>query len=198
MRKLFLSIALCTVIVLPITAEARPGRGDRTNQRTKTQQSRARTNTTSQPADGSVKSKFQERTQGEHAPSAQQQANIQKLKSDLQLLKSDSQVTQSQKDQMAHDLRNLAEGTQKPSQQSVDKLATDLSDALADGNLTYQEQAMLAQDIASVMNSANIPPEEVQAALNSAQSILESSNVDQSDVQLIMNDLHAIAEELQV
>lgn len=178
--------ALAALLLFVGQTDARPRRSGEVPDRKATVQSRTQT-----------KARPREKNRTEKpAMSAQQQANINKLKQDLGRIKNESEVTQGQKEQLAYDLRNLAEGTQKPSQQSVDKLAHDLSTAMADGNLTKMEQAQLAQDVATVMNSANIPPSEVEAALKSAAAILESSNVDSADAQQIMTDLNAIAQEM--
>ncbi|MBI3271020.1 MAG: hypothetical protein HYZ53_18600 [Planctomycetes bacterium] len=124
--------------------------------------------------------------------SDQQQANLKKLGSDLQALQGDSEVTDAQVQALKSSLRAMADGATKPSQESVNKLATDLSAALDDGSLSTKEQAQLVFDLQTVLNSAHIPPAEVQAAIADAQAILKASNVDSSDVQLIASDLQAI------
>jgi hypothetical protein len=129
--------------------------------------------------------------------SPQQQQNVTQLQQDLAGLKAGSQVTQSQKDALGQSLTSLAQGTVKPSPESVSQLSSDLSKALADGNLSKQEQIQLSQDIAVVMNSANIPASEVQAVIADVEDILISSNVDKADAQKITSDLQAIATELQ-
>ena len=129
--------------------------------------------------------------------SPQQQANLQKIQSDLLALKGQSQVTTEQKTKMATDLQTLAEGTVKPSQESVQKLSNDLSQAMADSSLSKSEQAKLMQDVTAVLNSANIPPAELKTVIADAQAILGASGVDQDDVKLIVSDLQAIGKELQ-
>lgn len=137
------------------------------------------------------------RAQAKARMSPQQQQNVAKLQQDLAALKSGSEVTQGQKDALTTSLTNLAQGTVKPSQESVSKLSSDLSNAMADGDISKAEQIQLSQDVAVVMNSANVPMAEVQAVIADVESILISSNVDRSDVQTISADLRAIATELQ-
>ena len=89
----------------------------------------------------------------------------------------------------------LAEGATRPDKSTVEKLATDLSTALANGNVSNQEKAQLANDLQKVMNSANIPSEEVQAAITSITAVLQASNISQSDVATIKTDLQNIVTE---
>lgn len=125
-----------------------------------------------------------------------QKKNVQELIVDLQSIANSSTVTQEQVKALGNSLMILAQGTTKPSQQSVDKLAQDLADALSDGGLSKIEIQRLAEDIAAVMDSANIPQAEVQAAIAHAKGVLESSGVDKGDMQEIKYDLEQIAAEL--
>lgn len=124
--------------------------------------------------------------------SDQQQENLQKLAGDLEGIQADSEVTQDQVKALSSSLQAMSDGATKPSQESVDKLSTDLSSALDDGNLSTMEQAQLTRDMQAVMNSANIPASEVEAAMTDAKTILTASNVDQADVQLVVSDMQAI------
>jgi tRNA C32,U32 (ribose-2'-O)-methylase TrmJ len=127
-----------------------------------------------------------------------QQQNIDKLKSDLQAIQSKSEFTPEQKQKLAASLMTLASGTTKPSTESVQKLANDLSNALDDSNLSNQEIYQLSKDIQTVLNSANVPQQEVQTVINNAKTVLEASNLTKADVQLIIADLQAIAQQLKV
>jgi len=127
--------------------------------------------------------------------SAQQQHNIEKLQSDLNAIKQGSQVTQSQITALKNDLMAMAEGATKPDPALVEKLATDLANALADGKLSNAEKAKLSQDLYAVMNSANISTAEVNKAIADAQAILQASGITKAEVTTIVNDLKAIAAE---
>lgn len=124
--------------------------------------------------------------------SEQQQQNLLTLKNDLVALQAESAVTQAQIQALSTSLMAMADGATKPSQELVTALATDLSAALDDGDLTAMEQATLARDLEAVLDSANIPPSELEAVLKDVQAILVSSNVDKADVQKIVADLQAI------
>ncbi|MCA9793913.1 MAG: hypothetical protein KC910_19020 [Candidatus Eremiobacteraeota bacterium] len=126
-----------------------------------------------------------------------QQGNLQKLQSDLLKLKGESQVTQAQKDKLATDLYALADGAHKPEKATVDKLAADLTSAVADSSLSQAEMAKLMRDIEAVLNSAGMTSQEVSAVIGDAQQILASSNVDRAEVQMVVADLEAIAREVQ-
>ncbi|MFN0112200.1 MAG: hypothetical protein ACKVZH_25345 [Blastocatellia bacterium] len=133
---------------------------------------------------------------GSHISEAQQQ-NIQKLTSDLQAIKKGSQVTPEMKTALKNDLMAMADGATKPDPALVEKLATDLADAMSDGAISNAEKAKLTNDLYAVMNSANIPAAEVNQAIADAQAILAASGVDKQDAQLIVSDLKAIAAEAQ-
>lgn len=129
--------------------------------------------------------------------SDQQKANVEKLVADLQAIKTGSQVTQEQKNKLALDLKTLAQGANKPSKESVEKLATDFSAALQDKQISKDEQAALTTDFQQVLNSANISPSEVETVVKDAQEILVASGITKEDGDLIVSDLKAIAAEIQ-
>lgn len=124
--------------------------------------------------------------------SDQQQANLQKLSGDLKSLQSGSDVTQDEVKALQSSLSAMCDGATKPSQESVNKLGTDLSSALDDGNLSNKEMAQLTYDLDAVLNSANIPMDEFTAVVNDAEAILKSTNVSPSDLQTIKADCQAI------
>jgi exonuclease VII large subunit len=86
-----------------------------------------------------------------------QQQNINKLKADLNSIKQGSQVTQAQKDALKNSLTAIVDGATKPDPDLVQQLANDLTQAIADSNLTTKEKIQLATNLQKVMNSANIP-----------------------------------------
>lgn len=203
-------LALAAMVTWPMAAQARPSRGSG-GARTTTANTAARTTggslTTVAPAGTAKGNLAAGKTQGTDGGmqgrkpgtspkmSEQQQANLKNLQNDLLGIKADSQVTQEQKDALAYSLMAMADGATKPSQESVDKLASDLSEAMADGTLANREKVALANDVAAVMNSANIPQSEVEAAVSAAQALLTASGISKSDVQVIVNDLKAIGTE---
>ncbi len=129
--------------------------------------------------------------------STQQHPNVDKLQADLAALLSKSQVTPAMKQQLANDLMAMCDGATKPSQASVQKLADDLSAALADKKISQRELAKLTADLQAVLNSANISMDEFTAVVNDAKTILTASGVSKADVQMIVADLQAIGAELK-
>lgn len=127
--------------------------------------------------------------------SPQQQQNVAQLKTDLTEIKQGSQVTPEQKQELQSSLTAMAEGATRPDPVLVEALATDLSDAMSDGNLSNTEKMKLASELQKVMNSANIPASEVEAAIADAQAVLQASGVDQQDVEKVVADMQAIADE---
>lgn len=121
-----------------------------------------------------------------------QKANVSKLQTDLKSIQGKSQVTSEMKTQLANDLTAMAEGAKKPSPETVNKLATDLSTATKDKTISATEQAQLANDLYQVMNSANISQAELTAVVADMQTILKASGVTQADLALIKADTNAI------
>lgn len=124
-----------------------------------------------------------------------QAANIQKLIADLQAIRANSQVTPEMVEQFLRDTAVLLQGTQKPSQQSVETLATDLKSATADGTISPLEMATLQRDLAQVLTEANIPESEVKAVVDDWKAIVTASGVTPEQVKTILADLQAIVLE---
>lgn len=129
--------------------------------------------------------------------SAGQQANIQKLAGDLQKIKSQSQITPEMKNELSNDLMNMCKGAQKPSTESVNKLVSDLTNALADKNLSKTELLSIAKDLHYVLNSANITDAQISDVLSDVETILTASGVTQADANVIIQDLNNIINEIK-
>ncbi len=91
----------------------------------------------------------------------------------------------------------MAQGTTKPSTESISNLTSDLSAALAARQVSKSVQIKLFNDIEQVLNSANIPMSEMAADIKNAQEILIASVITRKDIQIVASDLKAIAEELK-
>lgn len=129
--------------------------------------------------------------------SDKQKENLLKLLEDLESIRADSSVTDEQKQQLVDDILDLAEGTTRPSDESVEQLVEDLVAALEDHELTTQEKVVLAFALQETMESAGIEHEEIEALLESIQIVLTAANIDEADVALILGDLQAIVSEFQ-
>lgn len=197
MRSLFTLLFSLLLLSLPDVAEAqrRSTRSGKPSPPARTQPSPAKKPDTSSIA---AATKAEPRTGSrETRMSDAQQQNVQNLATDLSSIKEGSSVTQEQKDALSTSLMALADGATQPDPALVETLASDLSDALADGDLSNKEMIQLANDLETVMNSANLEADEVAQAVSDAQSILDASGIDASDVETIVRDLEAIAEEAQ-
>jgi hypothetical protein len=73
--------------------------------------------------------------------------------------------------QLAADVRTLAEGTTRPSQASVQAFVMTTWTAFADGAVSPVEAAMIVQTAKTVMAEANVPPEELMAVIVDVQAI---------------------------
>jgi hypothetical protein len=129
--------------------------------------------------------------------STTQQQNVQQLQSDANAIKQGSQVTQAQKDALKNDLNSMAKGASRPDPALTEQLTNDLSQAMADSQLSGKEKAKLMSDVEAVMNSANVSKAQVNQAIADAQAILIASGMSQAQAQAIVNDLKAIAAEAQ-
>jgi len=131
------------------------------------------------------------------AGAVQQQQNLARLKSDLQAIYKNSNVTPAQRQAVANDLRRILASATQPSSQSVNALANDLCNAVADGALDPAECMKLADDVAEVLASANISQQDAQQLMRDVQTLLRASNVTQADAQRILNDVQAIIRTAQ-
>ena len=129
--------------------------------------------------------------------SPQQQQNLDQLKIDLQAIQSKSQFTKEQKQAIAKDLTTILSVANKPSQESVQTLADDLTKFLADGKLGTAEALTLTKDVAAVLSTANISQEDAQQLKADVQTALKASNLTQADVKTLQQDVQAIVKAVQ-
>lgn len=124
----------------------------------------------------------------------QQQQNLAKLKTDLQTIHAKSSVTPAQVQAVANDLMAIFSTANRPSKQSVQKLAKDLTAIVADRKITPTEAYKLSQDVAAVLASANISQGAVDKLLADIQILLKATNITQTDLQTIKADVKAIVD----
>lgn len=141
-----------------------------------------------------LRNRTSQKPSGDNLSETQKQ-NLTKLKTNLMAIKEASEVTQEQKDALTASLMAIRDGATKPDKTLVKKFATDLSEAISDGDFDQKEIAKLANDLRAILNSANITQAELDKAKADLKAILESSNVDKADVQLILADIQAIVDE---
>jgi len=92
---------------------------------------------------------------------------------------------------------NLARGPDRPSNDSVDRLAIDLLRASSHTQLTSDEQLVLSIVINLVVNCQNLPAVQVQSSVNDALIVLRGAGVPPSVSNAFGCDLNSIALEIQ-
>jgi hypothetical protein len=129
-------------------------------------------------------------------PLTPQQA-LAKLQTDLAAIKVNSTVTPAQKQQLARDFTMLAQGSRKPSPAAANKLAEEMSAALAQKPLTEGARSRLAQNLNAVLNPGNISTSQMQEIVSDVQAIFQVSGLPRKDAVAIADSVKAIGAELQ-
>lgn len=130
------------------------------------------------------------------APTQPVNPAVAKLRSDFTALTNSTPSTE-QKKQVVADLLATAQGTVKPSQQTVMKLANDLGAALAGKTISFSDQTRLSQNVFSIFNGANLSQSQVQTLALDVQTILQTAGVKRPEAIIVVADLKAIAAEVQ-
>src|SRR5271170_2064820 len=112
--------------------------------------------------------------------SAVQQAQA-RLRADLMAIKAGSQITPQQKEQIARDIIAVAQGPNKPSQQTAAVLAEDLANAFARKPLSDKDRDRFLSDFAAVMNPANIQKPQMDAIYRDIQAIFQVNDDTRKD-----------------
>lgn len=92
--------------------------------------------------------------------------------------------------ELAADLKVLVQGTTRPSQASVQALATTVQTATADGVITAGEKAKITKAANVVLAEANVPPEEVAAVVADVQAIYAALSANAAKVSV--QDFHFV------
>jgi hypothetical protein len=125
------------------------------------------------------------------------QQALAKLQTDLAAVKVNSNVTPAQKQQLARDFTVLAQGARKPSPATANKLAEELSAALAQQALSEGKLSRLTQNLNAALNPGNIPASQMQEIVSDVQAIFQVSGLPRKDAAAIADSVRAIAAELQ-
>lgn len=123
--------------------------------------------------------------------------NLEKLQTDLSNLKPGSQAGDDLKKTLQADFATLAKGSVRPSATNLDKLATDLAEALSAPDVSARELGQLAQAVNVVVNSSMVTTAQAQSFLVVAQTALKSSRVPDAAGEKVAADLKAILAEVQ-
>ena len=120
-----------------------------------------------------------------------------KLQLDMAAIKPNSVVTAAQKQQLARDLIALAQGPNKPSMGSVNKLVEDLAAVLSQKSLSEGPRSRLLQDLNAALNPATIKADQMQEIISDVQAIFQTNGSTRKEAVLISEDVKALAGELQ-
>ena len=98
---------------------------------------------------------------------------------------------------LATDLMNLAQGTQKPSTATVDKLANDLARAIDGHTFTTAQRGRIAQDIQTVFSGpASMTPARSEAFIVDVPLVLKAGGVESTLTAPVGDDLRAARKEV--
>jgi hypothetical protein len=126
-----------------------------------------------------------------------QQMAMAHLQADFAAFKPNSPATAEQKQKLARDLMALAQGAQKPAFGRFNKLAEDISAALAQKNLSEGTRSRLLQDLNGAFNPANVQPTQMQDIFSDVQAIFQSNGSTRKEAVAIADDVKAITGEIQ-
>jgi hypothetical protein len=104
---------------------------------------------------------------------------------------------QGQLQQVETQISNLAQGQVKPSDDTVQRLTTDLLRADVHARLTADQQLVLATSINQMANSETMTVLQIETAINAAEANLEGAGVPRWISYSVGADLRAMALELQ-
>lgn len=116
------------------------------------------------------------------------QPNVSKIVSDLASIKAKPQATAEQKEKFATSLASVATGATKPSNESVQALASALADAIAGKKLATADQAQLARDLGNAMNAPAGSPQ-MAAAVQGVKDGLYLAGANDASIQAVAKAL---------
>jgi hypothetical protein len=119
-----------------------------------------------------------------------------RLVADIAAIRAKKELPAELLKQFCTDIAACAEGSARPSEDSVNKLGASLGAALLEKKMSAQEQSDLARDIATMVNGAKVELAEAQAALNGIKDILQASGVAKTELQAILNDFKTVFSEV--
>ena len=125
-------------------------------------------------------------------PSQQAYANFQS-----QLFAVNTNNAASVKSSLAKDMAGVAQGANKPSQETLSKLSDHLTTAYAETTLKAPQKTRLAQDIGVLLNSANTPPAQKEAMIEDVKSILQTGGASADDAAAVATDLKMVTDEVK-
>ncbi|MBC8094409.1 MAG: hypothetical protein H7Y43_01230 [Akkermansiaceae bacterium] len=130
-------------------------------------------------------------------PANAQQQHIARLKADLADVRSSGNVTEQAKRQFARNLMAVAQGTPRPSTNSLTALANSLLPALADRKIPVSAHDRLVEKLVVVMNSRGLSAARANEITEEARTALANSGVAAEAAAQVATDLQTIATEVR-
>jgi hypothetical protein len=106
-------------------------------------------------------------------------------------------ATTDTKTQLTGDLSGLAHSTARPSAITLQKLANDLSAAMAGKTPTVNQRGRMAKDIQSILSGANVPADQMDDIISDVPYILKRMGADDVAASAVGDDLKAANAEIQ-
>ena len=122
--------------------------------------------------------------------------NIQNLRTDFAAVTAvtNGSPTPDQRQSLTNDLASAAQGT-KATADAVDKLADDLTAAMAGNGRMRPQEPKLAQYVHAIFNTAQLTPQQEQMIYADTQRMLVNGGVAREDATNLVSDIKAVADE---
>jgi hypothetical protein len=101
------------------------------------------------------------------------------------------------KTQLAGDLSGLTHSAAKPSAVTMQKLANDLSSAMAGKTSTVNQRGRMAKDIQTILSGANIPSDQMDDIIADVPYLLKRMGADDTAASVVGDDLKTVNAEVQ-
>jgi hypothetical protein len=125
-------------------------------------------------------------------PSQQAYANFQS-----QLFAVNTNTAANLKPTLAKDMASVAQGANKPSEATLNKLSDHLTTAYGETTLKAPQKTRLAQDIAVLLNSANTSTAQKEAMIQDVESILQTGGASADNASAVAADLKTVTDEVK-
>ena len=130
-------------------------------------------------------------------PLAPHQQHLLRLWNTLLALKPEAHPAPPMKQRLAKDLLGAADGPNKPSERTANKLADGLFSALSENLLSEATRRRLLGDINAVLNPENIAQPQLRDITGDIQAIFQANNLERKQAAAIASDAKALAVEIQ-
>jgi hypothetical protein len=131
------------------------------------------------------------------SPEVVKQHDVARLRTSIASIKPGAEILSSTVDQLSRELTTTARGPVKPSPEPVNKLALNLTTALADVSLPAANQLQLAEDLQAILSGSTLTPQQSQSLITSVQATLQRAGVERKVAVAVVNELKTISGEIR-